>query len=286
MTNLNGAPDNSLDFDPNANYLEEMKVANGEVSQDAVDPAFEVATLASVAETNNPAPDVNNESQIKALAAVLKGESVVTQEEDWATTPDRAAVAALNAAQSGEKQMGIEERTLVAPEAAATVTVVNRAVEKASQEQELNELFDVPTTSKSIESALNRNGEATRNIETTTPESKGAIGEYGNEEVAELEQYIGKSVGNVNNIDDAISWGESNNREKRTKILNVTAGLGATSLVATLGTAAATGVGLTVGFPITAGILAVGGAAWGVRKGMDWFRARKAKKMLTNILGE
>ena len=77
MTNYNGAPDNSLDFDPNADYLKEVQgegegaavEAGGEIP--AVDPVLEATTIASVAESTDPAPDLLVEAQIAELNAEL-----------------------------------------------------------------------------------------------------------------------------------------------------------------------------------------------------------------------
>ena len=93
MTNHNGAPDNSLDFDPNADYLKEVQgegegadaEASGEIP--AVDPAFEAATIASVAEATDPSPDPVAEAQIAELHAELG--VTVTGEEN----PTEAAAA-------------------------------------------------------------------------------------------------------------------------------------------------------------------------------------------------
>ena len=77
MINHNGALDNSLDFDPNADYLKEVQgegedaavEASGEIP--AVDPVFEAATIASVAEATDPSPDPVVEAQIAELNAEL-----------------------------------------------------------------------------------------------------------------------------------------------------------------------------------------------------------------------
>ena len=96
MTIHNGEPDNSLDFDPNADYLKEVQgeresaavEASGEIP--AVDLAFETATIASVAEATDPTPDHVAEAQIAELNAKLG--VTVTGEENIAEAADADAL--------------------------------------------------------------------------------------------------------------------------------------------------------------------------------------------------
>lgn len=91
MVNINGAPDNTLDFDPNANYLEEARERQSEVIKERIDPSYEQSVLGSVAQSIDTTPDTVVEAHIAEIKDNLGVVSLVSGESQAEGGADEVA---------------------------------------------------------------------------------------------------------------------------------------------------------------------------------------------------